>query len=121
MNGVTPYMPAITDSMPMQRTTTLPRWLSDLAAASERLAGVPQAPTRAQDLAQATRLPAVALAHHLTLAGWVRHAVWSRWPDGRRRLTTWWAPAGQQPPRTPRGRPRVYATWDEIRSVLPQL
>jgi len=92
----------------------MPRWLIALIASAERIASLPPRPTTAAALARALApMTKEEIAVALDMAGWRRESVWSRASDDRRKLTIWYSPPGGAAPRTPRGRPRIYATFQQ--------
>ena len=93
-------------------------WLSTFARCAAITASLPELPTPLPTLKSTTGMTAQALRLHLSLAGWHQEYVWSRCADGSRSLTCWWCPPGTQAPRPPRGRPRIYATLDEVFAAL---
>ena len=106
--------PRMSSPMRTPQAVAAPPWLRCLIDRSERLAAIPARPHLARDLQLATGLGGKALAHQLRLAGWYSQMVWGRSQAGRRVQQRYWVPAGQTAPKPPRGRPRSFATWDEI-------
>lgn len=93
--------------------------LRNLVRISQQLAQLPEQPTRIQDIHVLTGLTSHEIGTGLSLAGWHPEQVWTRRADWSRILEFWWCPPGSAAPRTPRGRPRIYATCGQLLALLP--